>query len=763
MKKITLALGIAALVPLSGNAQRYMGIATSNWSGTNSLYLNPANIADSRHKFSIDLFSINMGVDNNFAKAGFSDVKDLVQDKDGGLGSIFNFGNAKGQKYTLAGPNVEVRGPGFMASIGRKHSIALTTRARFMMQAHDLNGDLFQSVVDKDFQNSETVTSGYQAKAGAFNFTTNAWTEVGLTWGGVVFENKMHQVKLGATGRYLKGAGYFSIVNQNLDLQYYANTDSVRIRNTNFQYGSNMTKGIGEDILSGGGGSGFSFDLGAVYEFRPKADKYRYDMNGKTGLIDPAKNPYLLRFSAAITDMGSITYNKHNQSAFFRNSASSGGEGYIRGLELADHVSNFNEFKGYLASRGFEADTSQSKSSKVRLPKSMILGLDYHIWRGFYANLTYARNMADRTKFGTSYYTQFTFTPRFDIKALSVALPITYNSLNKSKYMGAALRFGGFFAGSDNIVGFGDNYGMNAYFGAYVPINKKKPRDSDHDGVSNKYDKCKKEKGEWAFKGCPNPDKDGDGILDKDDKCPDIAGANSAAGCPDADGDGIADTDDACPQQAGLAGMNGCPDRDGDGIADKDDACPDVAGLAGMKGCPDTDKDGIADNEDQCPQQPGNAANGGCPDTDGDGIADNADKCPNTAGTAANSGCPEITEATKKRLSIIGGAIQFDNGKATIKKVSFVQLDEVAKIMKANPDYNMTIEGHTDNSGKPEANMTLSQGRADAVKNYLVSKGIDASRMTATGMGDTKPVADNKTAAGKAKNRRVVMTMTLKD
>lgn len=767
MKKFTLALGLAALMPIVGNAQRYLGIATSNWSGTNALYLNPANLADNRHKFSIDLFSTSVSLDNNFAKAGFSDVTDLVKDSDKGLNGLFNFSGSQNGKYTLAGPNVEFRGPGFMASIGRKHSIAVTTRLRFMMQAHDINGSLFQSIVNDDFSNNQDlVNSGVIVKASSFNATANLWSEIGLSYGGVVFEADKHQVKVGGTIRLLRGAGYFSFVNKNLDLQYYAGTDSVQIRNTDLSYGSTLQEGT-DDLYkhpTRSNGSGFGIDLGVVYEFRPNADRYRYDMNGKTGIVDPGKNPYLLRFSAAVTDLGSIKYKTNNQTASFQNNPTyNNGVGYIRGLELAGNLSSFTKLKNYMATRGFLVDTSESKETKVSLPTSLILGLDYHIWRGFYANLLYTHNMANREKFGTSYYSQFTFTPRFDIRALSIGLPITYNTLNKSKYLGVGVRFGGFFVGSDNLIGFGDNYGMNAYFGASIPINRKKPKDSDGDGVSNKYDKCKREKGEWAFKGCPNPDKDGDGVLDKDDKCPDIAGTSTASGCPDADADGIADADDACPEQAGLAGMNGCPDRDGDGVTDKDDACPDVAGLAGMKGCPDTDKDGIADNEDQCPQQPGSMANGGCPDTDGDGIADNVDKCPTTAGTAANNGCPEVSEATKKRLSIIGGAIQFDNGKATVKKVSFVQLDEVVKIMNANADYNMSIEGHTDNSGKPETNMALSQQRADAVKSYMVSKGIDAGRLTATGYGDTKPVADNKTPANKAKNRRVVMTLTLKD
>ena len=139
-------------------------------------------------------------------------------------------------------------------------------------------------------------------------------------------------------------------------------------------------------------------------------------------------------------------------------------------------------------------------------------------------------------------------------------------------------------------------------------------------------------------------DTDGDGVYDKFDACPEVAGLVEFKGCPDSDGDGIKDSDDACPNAAGLATMNGCPDADADGIADKDDMCPNAKGTKANKGCPDTDGDGVVDKNDKCPTAAGPVANGGCawPDTDGDSILDKDDKCPNVAGVASEGGCPEI-------------------------------------------------------------------------------------------------------------------------
>ncbi|MXN91324.1 OmpA family protein [Flavobacterium sp. Sd200] len=252
-------------------------------------------------------------------------------------------------------------------------------------------------------------------------------------------------------------------------------------------------------------------------------------------------------------------------------------------------------------------------------------------------------------------------------------------------------------------------------------------------------------------------DTDGDGIYDKDDACPEIAGLKQFQGCPDTDGDGIPDKDDACPEVAGLAEFQGCPDTDGDGVTDAADACPTVAGLKELKGCPDGDGDGVADQDDKCPTVAGPKENGGCPwpDTDGDGVLDKDDLCPSVKGTAANRGCPEVTEEVVKRLNEYARTILFNSGKASFKEETMPVLAAMLAIFKEYPNASFSIEGHTDSDGSNKLNQTLSENRAAAVKNFLVENGIAADRLTSTGFGETKPIASNKTAKGKAQNRRV--------
>ena len=286
-------------------------------------------------------------------------------------------------------------------------------------------------------------------------------------------------------------------------------------------------------------------------------------------------------------------------------------------------------------------------------------------------------------------------------------------------------------------------------------------KDADNDGVSDTKDKCPDTPAGIKVddKGCPR-DKDGDGIADYVDACPEVKGKASAKGCPDKDGDAIVDSEDACPTVFGILAMKGCPDKDGDGITDADDACPEMKGSAEYKGCPDTDGDGVIDSDDLCLTVKGLKSMKGCPDTDADGITDAEDKCPTVAGIAANKGCPEIKEEVKKLFTQALAGIQFETDKDVIKNSSNSILDNVVKVMNDNPSYLLGIEGHTDNTGDKTKNLSLSQKRADAVKNYLVKKGIDASRLTAKGFGDTVPVADNKTADGRAKNRRVEFKVT---
>jgi OOP family OmpA-OmpF porin len=213
----------------------------------------------------------------------------------------------------------------------------------------------------------------------------------------------------------------------------------------------------------------------------------------------------------------------------------------------------------------------------------------------------------------------------------------------------------------------------------------------------------------------------------------------------DSDGDGYPDSIDKCPQEKEDGKppepTDGCPaasDRDGDGIPDSEDQCPDKA----------EDKDGIQD-DDGCPEL----------DVDNDGVPDTEDKCPTQPGprssVAEKNGCPSLTRVGSDGEVELLQPIEFETGRAVIKPGSYPILDEVVTLMKARPGIKMGVYGHTDSRGIAAMNMKLSGERAAAVMGYLVSHGIAKTRLESQGFGQTKPIADNNTDAGRAKNRRV--------
>ncbi|MGZ3885678.1 MAG: OmpA family protein, partial [Bacteroidia bacterium] len=213
----------------------------------------------------------------------------------------------------------------------------------------------------------------------------------------------------------------------------------------------------------------------------------------------------------------------------------------------------------------------------------------------------------------------------------------------------------------------------------------------------------------------------------------------------------------------------GCPDTDGDCTPDKTDVCPDIPGPKEYKGCPDKDGDTVLDKDDKCPDVAGPVENKGCPwpDTDKDGIVDKDDACPTVAGVKEYKGCPPpppMKAAEAKILERAFKSLEFATAKDIIKPKSFPSLNDLAKLLKQHEkDWTLKLSGHTDNDGTPEKNMILSEKRAKAVKAYLVKKGANGDKIITEWFGQTQPIADNKTPAGKQKNRRVEMKILFKE
>jgi outer membrane protein OmpA-like peptidoglycan-associated protein len=279
-------------------------------------------------------------------------------------------------------------------------------------------------------------------------------------------------------------------------------------------------------------------------------------------------------------------------------------------------------------------------------------------------------------------------------------------------------------------------------------------------------------------------DKDEDGVQDKADRCPGtpsgepVDSGGCAASQRDSDSDKVNDSADRCPDTAAGATVDaeGCSaqqkDADADGVSDAGDKCPatpageqvDESGCSGSQR--DTDDDGVKDNADKCAQTPAGVrvdAQGCSPeqlDTDADGVSDALDQCNDTpvGQVVDEKGCPRLFEGTARTVILEG--VTFSTGKSELTDESKAILTNVAQSLVANPEVRVEVAGHTDNTGGRRTNLRLSQSRADAVKDFLAANGVAPDRITAKGYGPDKPVASNRTAEGRAQNRRVELNRT---
>ena len=569
---------------------------------------------------------------------------------------------------------------------------------------------------------------------------------------------------------------------------------------------------------------GLGLDLGFVYEWRPKYKDFKYDMDGETNLWMKNKNKYKAKVGISLIDLGSIRFKKGGLSRNFsvNNSSLFDLQSFSTASSLSDFDQIIDSLINESSAAGntnWTSEQSPNSTFVMRTPTALSLQLDYQLGKYFYVNISGVMNVILKKK-DTKVIVpnQLSITPSFDWSWFGLFLPISMNEYSGFK-TGLASRLGPLSIGVTDfraLFSVGKVRGAEFYLGLRLPILYSAIKDKDKDKVSDLKDNCISTPGIWAFKGCPDTDRDG--LMDKEDDCPEIAGLAEFKGCPDLDGDKIMDKLDDCPEIAGLAEFKGCPDSDGDKIIDKLDDCPEVAGLAEFKGCPDSDSDGIKDSDDACPQNAGPKENQGCPDkdadglfdfidacpeiagpkenngcpwpdtdgdgildkdddcpllkgpaankgcpykdTDGDGLLDKDDDCPNTAGPIENKGCPIIEVEIVEVLRTAFDNLEFESGKDIILEVSKVALDELADVLIKKATWKLEISGHTDNIGGENFNLVLSKKRAEALKNYLIFKGVDTSRLMTFYFGETQPLIDNTTLEGRKKNRRVEMKIT---
>ena len=711
MKKLILG---AALI-FAGTmvkAQSYAGFLSDNYSGVNSVIVNPANIVDSRFKTDINLIGFSAFFGNDYL--GIK-LKDISSD----FNNLYDISKKTPLEENMLALNVDVMGPSFMFNIGEKNSVALFSRVRGFVNVNDINGVTLSKEGGFDEGESFSITEGDVSAA------TNLWAELGVSYARVLYNKEQHFLKGGLSLKYLQGLGNIYVNGKDITIDYNAVTDEVT---TDGQLAYGQTNSLNSSNDDNGihfnSANGFATDLGFIYEWRPNHSDYTSVDNKGNSIINKGVNKYKLKFGISITDLGSIKNNEGTQKVY--------------DLSKTQDVDNFDgdDLEEALEDN-FDLIGNPSQFSKIGIPTALHTNADWSINSNFYVNLNADISLVAKNKINSNrVLNELMLTPRFESKWLSVYSPLSIVQ-GVGFQWGAGLRAGPIYLGSGSILStlVGQSAkSADVYAGFKIPVYQSKSKDKDKDGLIDELDNCPTVAGPLENNGCPWEDTDGDGVLDKDDSCPNEAGPKENKGCP-------------------------WKDTDGDGILDKDDACPNEAGSIENKGCPDTDGDGIIDKEDRCPNEAGSIENKGCPDKDGDKVVDIDDDCPEVAGPVTNKGCPEVTEEVQKQLNDYARTILFDTGKSSIKAESTSVMVDIIQILTEYPNANFTVEGHTDSVGSEISNQKLSEARANSVRDFLINKGILPNRLTAIGYGEEKPIASNTTNNGRKQNRRVEINL----
>ena len=813
MKKFLLII-FTVLSSMVVQAQDLLGISSSNYGGLSSVYINPANLADNRLKFEIQLFGTGFGVANNFM--GF---KPSYLVRDGGLTSTayplldpipptedFTTANFLDNRRAFVNNNIYL--PSLLISINEKNSVSLSARARTYFNVDGVGAELFQFAY-----NSLNYPSLYNTRITneKLSIQTMSWMEYALGYGRVLIDQEQHFLKAGVTLKALQGLQSAYLFVDNLD--YEINSDStLSLYNAEVQYGhsSNFEASVNNANYRVVSNLGIGFDFGVIYEWRPDYAKHKHDMDGETNVWKRNENKYKLKVGVSMTDLGGVKFSKGGQSGdFIANTTnwdiSKLDFGTTPIAALDDTLSA--RFGGNIVGANY----------KMNLPTAFSTQIDYHIWKDLYINQTNFFAFGFNSNANKVHdFTTISLTPRWDHRIAGVSIPISYNSLMGTR-TGLALRLGPVTFGTSSMYpyraflrgdGFGkkDITGLDAYVLVRIPIAYKRIKDRDSDKVSDHKDQCVKVPGTWEYRGCP--DRDGDHIRDEEDDCPDVPGLAALHGCPDKDADGVTDLKDDCPDEKGLAVFNGCPDRDSDGVMDRIDDCPDNKGLVQYNGCPDTDGDNIIDKVDECPTVYGIAELKGCPAAELTyfNVETQVEKVKHVGGVYSYVSAVEtkmakfklegyntdtlktvfvtapnlrgknayreadgffrfakeaevviLKEEEKQVMKKAFENLEYKTNSDVILSTSFSSLDELAKLMEMNSTWKLRISGHTDNVGPREANVGLSKRRSESVKTYLMTKGIASDRFEVLYFGPDKPIAPNNSEDGRARNRRVEM------
>ncbi len=433
-------------------AQDFSGYRSGRYTGVNGVFFNPANIAGSGYKFDVNLFSISAGVSNDQASFGISDLgKSFNGD------TLLNRFFPRNSSRSSSMVSVAAIGPSVMINLDHKSAFAITTRARAMMNAIDVDNKLARQLIsDLDEGN---ITYPYTiSSANTMLANANGWTEFGASYARTLVENGNHVLKPGIPLNYIAGSAnaYLNLSNLNTNVNrdvllnpYISNSTG----NIAIGFGGiNVADFEAGDLLKFKG-SGFGGDIGLLYEWHKD---------------DAATDDYVLKAGAAITDIGSIKYNRDQaRSGSYAMNIAANQRFYLNEIsstDIDDIKTTLRRYPQYFT----ENTAANTASYSVALPSTLQLTADYHFQKNFYVNAAaqLAMTKSSSNGYNSQYYNSVAVTPRFENRSFSFYVPLAYNSLAKF-VAGFGLRAGPFFIGSGSIVSalFGSSKQVDAQIG----------------------------------------------------------------------------------------------------------------------------------------------------------------------------------------------------------------------------------------------------------------------------------------------------------
>ena len=602
------------------------GNALDNYMGYSTSYFQPASIVNSLQKLSIS-GSLNSLKTNNYTGSNTS-----ILSKTFGNESA-RYRDHSGLGYQSRNSSIDLVGVSY--EINHSNAIGLSFRIRSFGNLDGLSNE-WTNAIHNDYDDSTPLNTPISFKN--YSYNQFIYLENRFNYARVLKNEKANFIKAGIAVKLINGidATYLYSDQGSFEFDSLASSEATFI-STEFNYGR-AEKGN----MFTSRNSGIGLDLGAVYEYRPKYNRFHYDMDGETNIERYDRTKYLFKFGISITDIGRVRFTRDSLSYDFttaNNTYDTEALGALTFVDLdiqkLDETTVFKSFDDFADASN--KNQKQDDMFNMNLPTSLNIHADYHFSKNLflgYSSSTALKRKSDLHKVHVK--SIHSIVPRYSSQKIGVALPLSIqrngqfnvglsgrvNLLGLTNRLNARDGVISVVGGMHNITGLlgkRARFNSSIFAGIVFNLGYKVPSDIDRDKVSDIKDGCLYDPGLLGLLGCP--DTDGDGIPDTQDYCIYTPGPKKHNGCPDTDGDGVLDLNDQCPLIAGLPIHYGCPDRDKDGVIDVVDRCPDIAGIEFNNGCPFENP-------------------GCCTDNDGDGTTNLLDKCPEISGSIYNEGCP---------------------------------------------------------------------------------------------------------------------------